>query len=239
MIDKIYQLLNNMGYAHPLHPALTHAPVGAVIIAFCLMAVGLLWRRPNLFSSAYHALTVGFVLLIPTVILGILDWQHYYAGAWVFPIQMKVALASLLFILLSITLIVGRNSKVHPATMMCLCTFCLFNVMGLGFFGGELVFADRKLGVTKDFQAGQNVFLNHCAGCHINGGNVFFPNMPLRSAPQLKSFETFLAFVRNPTLRNGKKGPMPNFTSGKLSDQQVRELHGYIVNKLAKPESSE
>lgn len=234
MIDKLYELFAQIGYVHPLHPALTHGPVGGVMVAFCLMAVALLWRRYSLLLSAYHAIGVAFVLLIPTVMAGILDWQHYYSGAWVFAIQMKIALASLLFILLAITLIYGQNPKARPATMACLCSLCLVNVMGLGYFGGELVYAGRMTKEGNNFQAGQKVFINHCSGCHVNGGNIFYSNLPLHSAPQLQSYETFIAFVRNPTLPNGAKGPMPTFTPAKLSDQQARDLYEYVVNRLAK-----
>lgn len=234
MIDKLYELFAKIGYVHPLHPALTHGPVGGVMVAFCLITVALLWRRYALVSSAYHAICVAMVLLIPTIATGVLDWQHYYSGAWVFAIQMKIALAALLFILLSTTLIVGRKPNVRPATMVLLCCLCLVNVMGLGYFGGELVYGGRVSNEQKDFQAGQKVFINNCSGCHVNGGNIFFPDLALHSAPQLQSFETFIAFVRNPTLPDGQRGPMPIFTPAKLSDQQAHDLYEYIVNRLAK-----
>lgn len=239
MIDKIYELVAKIGYVHPLHPALTHGPVGGVMVGFCLIAVALLWRWHSLIKSSYHAICVAFALLIPTVAAGILDWQHYYSGAWIFPIQMKIALASLLFVLLSITLIVGRKPNVRPVTLLFLCSLCLVNVMGLGYFGGELVYGDRSVGKEQNFQIGRKVFVSHCSGCHVNGGNIFFPNLPLHSAPQLQSYETFIAFVRNPTLPNGKKGPMPKFTPAKLSDQQAHDLYDYVVNRLAKTKRME
>lgn len=234
MIDKVYEIFAKIGYVHPLHPALTHAPVGGVMVGFCLTAVAIVWRKPALIKSSYHAICVAFALLLPTVVMGILDWQHYYSGAWIFPIQMKIALASLLFFLLLTTVIVGRKPDLHPATMLVLCSLCLLNVMGLGYFGGELVYGDRSVGKDPDFQAGHQVFISHCSGCHVNGGNIFFPNLPLHSAPQLQSYESFIAFVRNPTLPDGTKGPMPEFPPAKLSDQQARELYDYVVNKLAK-----
>lgn len=235
MIDEIYELVAKIGYVHPLHPAVTHAPVGGVMVGFFLIVVAVLWRKQSLMTSSYHAICVAFALLIPTVAMGILDWQHYYSGAWIFPIQMKIALALLLFVLLSITLIVGRKPDVRPITLLFLCSLCLFNVMGLGYFGGELIYGDRSVKNNgKEFQVGQQVFINHCSGCHVNGGNIFFPNLPLHSAPQLESYETFIAFVRNPTLPNGKKGPMPDFTPNKLSEQQAHDLYDYIVNRMAK-----
>ena len=238
MIDRLYDFLEKLGYIHPLHPPFTHGPIGAVIVAFCLAPGMLLWRRENLLQSAYHAVVVAFVLFFPTVLAGIIDWQYYYSGAWIFPIQMKIALAALLFILLSITLIVGRRPNVRPSIMMFLFMLCLFNVVGLGYFGGKLVYEGRTPTAQDGLFPGRNVFVSHCSGCHSNGGNIIFPNLPLRSAPQLASYEEFIAFVRNPKLPNGSIGPMPVFTPQDLSDQQAHELYDYVVKGLAKPTRS-
>ena len=235
MIETIYSLLEKIGYIHPVHPPFTHGPIGAVFVAFFLGLAVLVWRRQNLLLSAYHAVIIAFILLIPTVLAGIMDWQHFYSGAWIFPIQMKIGLAISLFILLSITLIVFRITDVHSSIKIMLFTLCFFNVMGLGYFGGQLVYEGRTPVVSEDFMAGRKIFVNHCSGCHPNGGNILFPNLPLRSAPQLKNYQTFIEFVRNPILPNGSKGPMPVFTQNKLSDPQAEELYSYIIHGLANP----
>lgn len=234
MIDSLYDLLGKLGYIHPLHPPFTHGPVGAVIVAFCFGLGMLLWRRQNFLQSGYYAVVIGLVLLFPTVLAGIMDWQYYYSGAWIFPIQMKIALAALLFILLSITLIVGRIPDVRPSIMMLLFILCLFNVIALGYFGGQLVYEGRTPSVTEDLLPGRNIFVSRCSGCHSNGGNILYPNLPLRTAPQLVSYEQFIEFVRDPKLPNGSNGPMPVFTQHDLSDQQARALYEYIINGLAK-----
>jgi hypothetical protein len=41
MIDFIFQVFGKMGYAHPLHPAITHLPVGLVAAAFIFVLVAL------------------------------------------------------------------------------------------------------------------------------------------------------------------------------------------------------
>jgi mono/diheme cytochrome c family protein len=235
MIDMLYELLGKIGYIHPIHPPFTHGPIGAVIVAFCFGLGILLWRRQSFLQSAYHVVVIAFVLYFPTVLAGIMDWQHFYSGAWIFPIQMKIALATLLFILLTTTLIVGRLPGVRPSVMVFLLILCLLNVLGLGYFGGQLVYEGRTPSVSAALLPGRDIFVNHCSGCHANGGNILYPNLPLRTAPQLLSVEAFIAFVRDPKLPNGSKGPMPNFTEHDLSDQQARELYEYIVNGLAKP----
>jgi uncharacterized membrane protein len=238
MIGQLYDLLGSIGYIHPLHPPFTHGPIGAVIVAFCLGLGMLFWRRQNLLQSAYYAATIAFVLLFPTVLAGIMDWRYYYSGAWIFPIKMKIALATLLFMLLSITLIVGRIPDVRPSVMALLYMLCLFNVMGLGYFGGELVFEGRTPAAKDGLFPGRNIFVGHCSGCHSNGGNILYPNLPLRSAPQLVSYEKFVEFIRNPKLPSGLKGPMPDFTDNILSDEHAHELYEFIVKGLAKPTRS-
>lgn len=235
MIESIYNLLEKIGFIHPIHPPFTHGPIGAVFVAFSLGLAAMLRRRKNLMLSAYHAVIIAFILLIPTVLAGIMDWQHYYSGAWIFPVKVKIALAISLFILLSITLIVFRIKTVNPSILMMLFTLCFFNVMGLGYFGGQLVYEGRIPAVSDEFMAGQKIFVNHCSGCHPNGGNILFPNLPLRTAPQLKSYQTFIEFLRKPTLPNGSKGPMPAFTKSKLSDARAEELYSYIIHGLANP----
>ena len=235
MIEAIYNLLEKIGFIHPIHPPFTHGPIGAVFVAFFLGLAVLIWRRQNLLLSAYHAVIIAFILLIPTVLAGIMDWQHYYSGAWIFPIKMKIALATSLFILLSITLIVYQIKDVRPSILMLLFTLCLFNVMGLGYFGGQLVYEGRIPAVSEEFLEGQKIFVNHCSGCHPNGGNILFPNLPLRTAPQLKDYQTFIEFVRKPTLPNGSIGPMPAFTQSKLADEKAEELYSYIIHGLANP----
>jgi mono/diheme cytochrome c family protein len=233
MIYRLYDFLNSIGYSHPLHPPFTHGPIGAVMVAFCF-GIGL-WRRQSFRQSAYFAAVIALVLLFPTVLLGILDWQYYFSGAWIFPIQMKVALATLLFVLLTLTLIAGRIADLHPSIFMLLLILCLFNVLGLGYFGGKLVYEGRTPTVNENLPEGRNIFVSHCSGCHANGGNILYPHLPLRTAPQLISYEKFLEFVRDPKFPDGSKGPMPVFNERDLSSQQTLALYDYVINAFAKP----
>ena len=53
MIEFIYQTLTKLGYTHPLHPTLTHVPIGMVMGAFLFVLVALIFRRTNLAQSAF------------------------------------------------------------------------------------------------------------------------------------------------------------------------------------------
>lgn len=238
MIDQLYDTLARLGYLHPIHPPLTHGPIGAVIVAFLLAIAVWRWPSKNLMQSAYYAVIIAFLLYFPTILVGLLDWQHYFYGALIFPIKMKIALASCLLLLLTCCLLVGRRPQTSAPVMQSLYGLCLLNVLGLGYFGGQLVYEGRLPEAGEGHSAGRQIFISRCSGCHVNGGNILYPNLPLRSAPQLESYEQFLAFIRNPRLPNGEKGPMPAFKSDRLSDQHARELYDYVLNGLANPTRS-
>ena len=112
MVDFIYQTLEKIGYTHPLHPPMTHIPVGMVIGAFIFGLLAWLIRRDQLAITTRHCITLAFIGLVPTVLLGYMDWQHRYAGVWSFPIKMKIGLAALLFLLLIIAATIGSRARV-------------------------------------------------------------------------------------------------------------------------------
>ncbi|MEJ2670772.1 MAG: cytochrome c [Deltaproteobacteria bacterium] len=84
---------------------------------------------------------------------------------------------------------------------------------------------------TRGASSGAGLFAEYCAACHPGGGNNITPNLPLRGAGQLQDFYTFRAFIRNPTMPNGAPGPMPAFSSGQISDQQMRKLYQYLKSR--------
>jgi mono/diheme cytochrome c family protein len=70
--------------------------------------------------------------------------------------------------------------------------------------------------------SGSEIFASNCASCHPNGGNAINPNMPVAGAPELGSYYSFRSLVR------GGRGAMPAFSSGRISDSQLRALFGYV-----------
>jgi cytochrome c553 len=77
-----------------------------------------------------------------------------------------------------------------------------------------------------------SLFAARCAMCHPNGGNRFYPYMPLVGSPQLKDFSTFLTFIRHPTLPDGAMGPMPPITESLVSEGQAKDLFAYLNKEL-------
>jgi mono/diheme cytochrome c family protein len=75
---------------------------------------------------------------------------------------------------------------------------------------------------------GAEIFYQNCSGCHPHGGNTITPNLPLRGAPQLASFHSFLEYLRRPTMPDGSPGPMPSFSERQISEDQAKELYQYL-----------
>jgi mono/diheme cytochrome c family protein len=212
-----------------------------VIGAFLFAIVSWKFGKEPLARTAKHCIALALLALLPTVIVGIMDWQHYYAGAWLFPIKMKLPLAGLLFVLLVFAFTVGYRATAISKQALIIYALCLLNVTALGYFGGELVYGGRAPGklsdtttvtVDADIEAGTTLYNQTCSACHPNGGNSIKQNFPLKTAPQLVTFDTFLAYIRSPKARDGSKTVMPPFPADKLSKENAERIYQYIVQLL-------
>ena len=164
MLSILYQTLASIGYSHPLHPAVTHVPVGLITGAFLFALAAAVRNQPSLAETARHCLQLALLFLPAAALLGIMDWQHFYAGAWLQPIVMKIILAAVLIVLLVISLM--PSGKKSP---LALYGLCLLVVVGIGFFGGELVYGTGdKAGAGADERVarGASIFEQKCALCH-------------------------------------------------------------------------
>ena len=240
MIEFIYQILTKIGYTHPIHPPLTHIPVGMVIGAFLFGLGSLLLRHEKLAQTARYCIGLALLGLLPTVLLGYMDWQHSYAGAWVFSIKMKIGLAVLLLVLLIVAATLARKSTRISITVLMIYGLCVLNVTALGYFGGELIYGAARTKevetakIAEKIQASPEQFKQACSACHPGGGNTFKTSLPLKTAPQLVDFDTFLSYLRNPKARDGSKTIMPPFPADRLSEHQAMEIYQYVIDVLQK-----
>jgi hypothetical protein len=92
----------------------------------------------DLARTAHHCIVLALIFVLPTMFLGILDWQHFYQGEWSGFIATKFVLTGLLATLLTVAAVLGRKKQQNPKIMVVVYTLCLFNVIGLGFTGGEI-----------------------------------------------------------------------------------------------------
>jgi uncharacterized membrane protein len=238
-MDWLYQVLASVGYHHPLHPPLVHLPIGMVIGALLFQSLAAIRKAPYLENTARHCSAVALVALPVAVIGGFLDWNHYYAGAWLLPVKIKMFLASALLGVLVCGVWMQRRSTLKSWHLVVLYGLPLLLVAGLGYFGGELVYATSRqtAGVqVAGHQMGEQLFRTNCGSCHPDGGNTLKPTMPLRSAPQVADERVFVEYLRNPKAREGATTLMPAFSQDRLSDGEALQIRRYVIEVL-RPQS--
>ena len=236
IFDPVYSALADIGFHDPLHPALTHFPIALVFVALMLWAGSLYWREhPSWRISAQHCLILAWLFFFPTVLLGYMDWQHYYHGVWIFAIKAKIALAIVLFILLSLGLLLILSGKSESRALPVIYALGTVTVVALGYFGGHMVYSGRTRATPQEFHAGMVIYDAKCSACHPNGGNAIIPSYPIKGSQYLETQDKFIAFIRNPRLTDGSKGPMQTFPPSYISDQQGRELYRFLIHEYALP----
>jgi len=201
MGSKIYALFSSIGYHHPLHPALTHLPVGLTIASFIFLVWSYLIRNPKYAQTAKHCVVLAIIAAIPTMVFGYFDWQHFYSGALIFPIKMKLGLAFLLLVLLLVTISTSIRSEKKTVLRLLAHLLSLLLVIGLGYFGGELVYGKKGTPTqsinintldAESVMAGKDLFEKKCSFCH------FTDSMDTKVGPGLKGL-----FNRNNMLVSG------------------------------------
>ena len=139
MIEGLYALLEKVGFTHPLHPMLTHVPMGMIIGAVVFSLVGFIWQNQNLGQTAYHCALLALLAIVPVIVAGLLDWQHLMAGSWNIFIIVKMSLAVVLTVFLALAVVLKHRGAEHK-TLFIVYLLCLACAGGLGYSGGELVY---------------------------------------------------------------------------------------------------
>ena len=227
-IDSFYHFVNGLGYHHPIHPALVHAPMGLVIGAFFFGWAGFLSGRETLSRTALHCIALAFLFWFPVVFFGIMDWEHFYGGAPLMPIKMKMTLAGALFVLFAAGLLWGFRRGAGSKRALAVYTLSLVAASLIGFFGAELVYAQKSPKAPDAFKAGAVIFETNCVDCHPQGQNILKPDHPIIGSRKLKSFQSFSGWIRKPV------APMPTFPESQISDADAKELYQYITNVLVR-----
>lgn len=232
MIESIYQLLAKIGYTHPLHPPATHLPAGLIIGGFIFALIAWIFNRKNLAQTARHCLMLSLVTAVPTILLGLMDWQHRFGGTYFFEIKMKLVLAGILLFLLLVAVVYSVLAGTFTKTVVAIYTLCLLTVIGLGYFGGELVYGTQAAEgeEVKGLAAeGARIFKQNCSACH------FSDSTETRVGPGLKGI-----FKRDKFPVSGRKATAENFREqlekpfdkmppfGHLEDEQVSALLEYL-----------
>ena len=232
MIDFLYQILTKFGYTHPLHPTLVHLPVGMVMGALFFALVTLIFRRTNFVQTARHCTVFALIAVVPTAILGIFDWQHFFGGAMLFPIKMKLVLAGILIIFLILAVIFGFFNETLSKIVISLYVLCFLTTVGLGYFGGELVYGTKaaEKSIPEGLAAeGAVIFQQNCSACHLTDSTVTNIGPGLKGLFKQNKFPVSGTQVSEENFRKQLQKPigkMPPF--GHLPPEQVEALIAYL-----------
>jgi len=240
MIETLYSLLNRIGFTDPLHALIVHMPMGLVIGAFLMFLIAVFLGRKNLILTARHVAIMAFVFVFPTILFGVFDWLHFFKGALIQPIKVKMVLASIVLVVLGAGIVLGSGIRVGTAAMASLYAAAFLSVVGLGYFGAKLVYGEWSprsqsaplIAASPEVLAGEKIFAAGCQSCHARGGNIVAPDLPLKSSKRLDSFASFAGFIRNPQMPNGSAGEMPPFSTAEINDEQAKTLLAYIKASL-------
>ena len=138
MTEAIFEFLAKVGFTHPLHPGLTHLPMGMVMGAVTFRIASFIPKWKMLARTGYHCVILGILGIFPTVFTGYLDWQHTYDGQWEFLIILKMILACVLLIIMIVIAVLDDPEQRRLDKNTILYLIAVLVAIGLGFSGGEL-----------------------------------------------------------------------------------------------------
>ncbi len=223
-MEWFYHILQKAGYDHPVHPPITHVPIGLVVAVFIFGFLSLILRRELLPAAAYRSINIlALLFLLPTILLGYTDWMYFYRGAWSFPIVVKIILSGIFLALLIIATWLNGKSETKSGKAVLVYGLCVIAVTGLGFYGGEIVFmgTGKEHPLSENLSIGEKVYAQSCAPCHPGLKGV-------AGTKPLSDFDSFLSFMRDPRKPDGSPVPMPAFPADQLPDCDVIALYRYI-----------
>lgn len=232
-MEFFYHFLQRVGYDHPVHPPITHVPIGLVIAVFIFGCLSLILRREFLPALAYRRINIlALLFLLPTILLGYTDWMYFYRGSWSFPIITKFILSGIFLVLLIIAIGLNRRNDTQSGKAVLVYGLCVIAVTGLGFYGGEIVFmgTEKEHPLTESLSIGEKVYAQSCAPCHPGAKG-------LAKTRPMSDFDSFLPFIRDPRKPDGSPVPMPAFSADKLPDCDAIAVFRYI-DVIARREAS-
>lgn len=222
MLNTIYRFLISLGYISPIHPPLTHIPIGLVTGALIFGIVAVVAKSPRIALIARGCAILALIFAFIVVFAGFMDWQHYYSGGWLHPITMKLIVAGVLIGLLFVAVVLGQRATHQTMSLLGVYVLCFLAVTTLGWYGDKLTYSARVDAVPPQARQGALLFVNNCWSCHPEGGNLIAPALQLRSSTKLQDLTIFVGWIRHPN------PPMPPFPLERVSDQQARILYQYV-----------
>ena len=133
------------------HPIAVHIPNGVLPVSMLFMALALLFGSRGLATAAFCNLVVVTLAMPLVLFTGYVDWRHVYGGNLTKIFKIKI-LCGVTVSLISLTLTILWLVKGDPlapgasgrAFFIFLCLGALAAAATAGYYGGKLVFPNRK-----------------------------------------------------------------------------------------------
>jgi len=142
-VEKVfYDILGLVGFGHPFHPVLITMVVGPAIASFLFVVMAFFLKKTEFYQTGRQLTVVALVFWFPAVGVGLLDWFHFYGGATMAEVSIKLVLAGVLFLVLVANIALFKIGKEKPLIPLILTFAATLLVSALGYFGGNIVFGN-------------------------------------------------------------------------------------------------
>ena len=145
---------------------------------------------------------------------------------------MKLLLAGMLLVFLSTIVILDLKLERNSKFIILIYTFCLVMVIGLGYFGGELVYGSKTVEseiAEGPVVEGARIFNESCSVCHYANKTESKIGPGLQGFFNLKSMPSSGLPVSDVNIRKQLKTPlqdMPSFSD--LPEEDIEALITYL-----------
>ncbi len=181
-IVSFYGFLASLGYTHPVHPIAVHITIGLVVAALVFALLALSPRFEKYAVTARHCVTLGFIMVFPTILLGLMDWMHYYGGVWTSTFRIKLWFGVGLAVLLGIAAILPAKLTYRSPVVLSSYLAAFLVVVVLGYYGGELVHGSAAPAAEEEeddddgrvsYAQIDRIMQDACVACHRPGNDIW------------------------------------------------------------------
>ena len=261
--DFFYDFLISLGYEHPVHPILVHITIGLVVASFVFALIAIAPRYSKFAVTARHCATMAAVTVPLTFLAGIMDWQHFYGGAWTGIFQAKLTLGSLLIALLGLGVFLARRLTYRSPGIYAVYLAAFMTVVGLGYYGGELIHSGSAAGGAESEEGSgdgeqaaagadgevayaqiDQIMQSRCVSCHSSGNPIWELDTSSYAGLMDGSKNGPVVEPGNPAdselVKRVKGITQPQMPMGgsPLSEQQVQRIERWIEQGAPGPEDA-
>jgi len=233
MIQSVYQVLADLNYHHPLHPAIVHLTIGMVMGALIFGVLAWLTQSSAMAQTARHCTGLALLSVIPSAAVGYADWQHFLGGVWIFPIRWKLILTAALFTVLVIAWLSARHSEKTNFGQVVIYGVCFAIVATIGYLGAELVHG-KKIVLTQEplkevVEEGATLFTRNCSACHLTETGETRIGPGLKGLFEQNTFPVSQWPATEDSFKKQLRTPFRNMPAfGQLDDDQMEALIAYL-----------